>query len=127
MRCIAALCAAAAALPIAASFSAGPAAHPSVTAASCYQRWTRPRQTNSSKREQSAWRRNIGGRGRGVVRRNAAEEGEGPVNMDDSDDPDDAEIYASLRKRLEELEKSAPVSDTGNGVQPATTKAMAET
>lgn len=44
--------------------------------------------------------------------------------MDDSDDPDDAEIYASLRKRLEELEKSAPV-DTGNGVQPAST--MAET
>lgn len=42
--------------------------------------------------------------------------------MDDSDDPVDAEIYASLRKRLEELEKSAPALDTGNGsgLQPAT-------
>ena len=58
------------------------------------------------------------------MRRNAAEGGEGPVNMDDSDDPEDAEIYASLRRRLEELEKSAPV-DSGNGVQPAST--MAET
>lgn len=60
----------------------------------------------------------------GVIRRSATEggEGDGPVNMDDSDDPGDAEIYASLRKRLEELEKSAPAVDTGNGsgLQPAT-------
>lgn len=31
--------------------------------------------------------------------------------MDDSNDPADADIYASLRKRLEELEKSAPIAE----------------
>eukprot|EP00903_Cladosiphon_okamuranus_P013995 g13014.t2 len=38
-------------------------------------------------------------------------EGDGPVNLDSSDDIPEAddEIYASLRRRLEELEKSAPI------------------
>lgn len=32
--------------------------------------------------------------------------------MDSSDDADeDAELYASLRRRLEELEKTAPIAD----------------
>lgn len=43
--------------------------------------------------------------------RRCAGEG-GPVNLDSSDDVPEAddEIYASLRKRLEELEKNAPTA-----------------
>lgn len=42
----------------------------------------------------------------------AGEGGGGAANLDSSDDDPEAddEIYASLRKRLEELEKSAPIA-----------------
>eukprot|EP00752_Nemacystus_decipiens_P007679 g6864.t2 len=43
----------------------------------------------------------------------------GPVNLDSSDDDPEAddEIYASLRRRLEELEKSAPVVPSAEEVE----------
>lgn len=52
------------------------------------------------------------------TRRYAGNSDGGPANMDPSDDsPEegggeevDAEIYASLRRRLEELEKTAPIA-----------------
>lgn len=52
-----------------------------------------------------------GGKRHSRTRRYAGEDG--PVNLDSSDDAPEAddEIYASLRKRLEELEKSAPAEE----------------
>lgn len=93
MRCILGFCAAA--LPIAASFTAHSAVHPAL-----------PRQKQSSKDLIMFGR----GNRRHRTRRYAGEDG--PVNLDSSDDApeaDDEKIYASLRKRLEELEKSAPI------------------
>lgn len=83
MRCILGFCAAAA-LPMAASFTANSAVHPIVPCQNMF----------SSRRHRT---RRYAGDG-------------GPVNLDSSDDAPEAddEIYASLRKRLEELEKSAP-------------------
>lgn len=49
------------------------------------------------------------------MRRSAKEGGGESDNLDPSDDPDDSEIYASLRKRLEELEKRAGDSSSTGG------------
>lgn len=51
---------------------------------------------------------------RGTRRRSRSD-----ANMDDSDDTPDEEIYASLRRRLEELERSdPPVSDNNDPLLP---------
>lgn len=94
-------------LPIVASFTVRPATYPASRAApaaasSCQKR--HQFHLSSGRRSRSSYP--FGSR----TRRQMAE-GKGS-NMDSSDDDDeDAEIYASLRRRLEELEKSAPIAD----------------
>lgn len=92
MRCILGFCAAA--LPIAASFAVRSAVH---TLVPCQK------QSSSSDSIMFSGRRHR-------TRRYAG--GGGPANLDPSDDTPEAddEMYASLRKRLEELEKSAPIA-----------------
>ncbi len=93
MRCILGLCAAA--FPIATAFTARAGVHPLATAAACREQHSKDRIRQDHVRHRTS-------------RRYSGE------NLDSSDDADDgpdadAEIYASLRRRLEELEKSSPV------------------
>lgn len=95
MRCMLGFCVVA--LPIAASFTVRSAVHSPPVYAPC--------QKQSSSKDSIMFSDR-----RRRTRRNAGEGG-GPVNLDSSDDAPEAddEIYASLRRRLEELEKSAPI------------------
>lgn len=104
MRCILGFCAAA--LPIAASFTARSAVHPPAL----------PCQKQSISKDSIMFGAAVSRRHR--TRRCAG--GDGPANLDSSDDaPEgaDDDMYASLRKRLEELEKSAPIVPAAEEVQ----------
>lgn len=109
MRCAIGLCAAA--LPFVGSFTVGPAAHRSVipAAASFHNKC---RSSGSDLQQALYGTRRISSERRRLTRRYAGEGGGGSANMDPSDDTSegDAEMYASLRRRLEELEKQVETS-----------------
>ncbi|CAB1117016.1 unnamed protein product [Ectocarpus sp. CCAP 1310/34] len=123
MRYAIGLCAAA--LPFVRSFTMGPAAYRSVipAAASCQKECS----GGSNQQQASYGTRRISSERRRLTRRYAGEGGGGSANMDPSDDTSegDAEMYASLRKRLEELENrvetSAPAAQEEQGQEPAVT------
>lgn len=113
MRCAIGLCAAA--LPFVGSFTVGPAACRSVipAAASCQKKSS----IGSDQQASCGTRRISSSERRRLTRRYAGEGGGGSANMDPSDDTSegDAEMYASLRKRLEELEKQVETSAPAAG------------
>ncbi|CAM9326129.1 unnamed protein product [Ectocarpus sp. 4 AP-2014] len=123
MRCAIGLCAAA--LPFVGSFTVGPAAYRSVIPAAASSQ--KECSGGSNQQQASYGTRRISSERRRLTRRYAGEGGGGSANMDPSDDTSegDAEMYASLRKRLEELEKqvetSAPAAQEEQVQEPAVT------